>query len=535
MAPTGTVSLKLLVESTDQRVLFAEAGKDFVDFLFSILSLPVGTVTGLLTKQDMVGCLGNLYVSLDNLSETYMQPTANKDTLLKPMVSNYTANVPPLLPNLQSSTSTVNCYRCANTSYSTCRTYIANDSKSICPNCNSLMSQKATFVNPPERAASSSDEGGYVKGVVTYMIMDDLVIRPMSTISCITLLNKFSVKDVGVLEEKVIDFGMDEGVKLLKASMQSKSVLTDVFLGKKVGQSEVTNPLAVYIRDLGNARRIANTPDIISNLGDLFTEATDLSLELQSLSTAATTKVSLKLLVDVRGQRVLFAEAGKDFVDFLFNRMSLPVGIVVRLLNKEGMVGSLGKLYESIEKLSDVYMQPFQDKDALLKSKVFTSAATSLPHLLPNIESLKDLKQKCFYRCINYCCSYIAEEQTATCPQCRNTMSGQVQILATEKKSSITSLSSSLTSTSSSEGEGGFVKGVVTYMVMDDLKVKPMSTISSIALLNRFNVKDVGALEEKTVKIGMDEAVKLLKASLQSKTVLTDVFFGKKGNVLHPF
>ena len=51
------------------------------------------------------------------------------------------------------------------------------------------------------------------------------------------------------------------------------------------------------------------------------------------------------------------------------------------------------------------------------------------------------------------------------------------------------------------------MKGVVTYMVMDDLTVEPMSTISSIALLNRFNVKDVGALEEKTIKIGMDEVI----------------------------
>ncbi|EOY18347.1 Uncharacterized protein TCM_042952 [Theobroma cacao] len=31
------------------------------------------------------------------------------------------------------------------------------------------------------------------------------------------------------------------------------------------------------------------------------------------------------------------------------------------------------------------------------------------------------------------------------------------------------------------------------------------------------------------------EAVQLLKASLQSKTVLTDVFFGKKGNVSHAY
>lgn len=54
-------------------------------------------------------------------------------------------------------------------------------------------------------------------------------------------------------------------------------------------------------------------------------------------------------------------------------------------------------------------------------------------------------------------------------------------------------------------GGAGFVKGVVTYMVMDDLEVKPMSTISSITVLNKFNVKDVGALQEKTVSLGLNE------------------------------
>lgn len=48
----------------------------------------------------------------------------------------------------------------------------------------------------------------------------------------------------------------------------------------------------------------------------------------------------------------------------------------------------------------------------------------------------------------------------------------------------------------------GFVKDVVTDMVTDDLVVKPMSTISSIALLNKFNVKDVSA-----VNFGMEEVI----------------------------
>ena len=48
-----------------------------------------------------------------------------------------------------------------------------------------------------------------MKGVVTYMVMDDLEVKPMSTISVITLISKL-VKEVGALEEKVVDLDMDE-------------------------------------------------------------------------------------------------------------------------------------------------------------------------------------------------------------------------------------------------------------------------------------------------------------------------------------
>nr|POE85354.1 hypothetical protein CFP56_70359 [Quercus suber] len=54
-------------------------------------------------------------------------------------------------------------------------------------------------------------------------------------------------------------------------------------------------------------------------------------------------------------------------------------------------------------------------------------------------------------------------------------------------------------------GGGGYVKGVVTYMIVDDLEVKPMSAISSITLPNKLNVKHIGALEEQVVELGLDE------------------------------
>jgi hypothetical protein len=52
------------------------------------------------------------------------------------------------------------------------------------------------------------------------------------------------------------------------------------------------------------------------------------------------------------------------------------------------------------------------------------------------------------------------------------------------------------------------VQGVVTYTVMDDLKVAPMSTISGITLLNTFGITDIGSLQEKTVQLGYGEVIR---------------------------
>ncbi|KAI9156327.1 hypothetical protein LWI28_004418 [Acer negundo] len=96
---------------------------------------------------------------------------------------------------------------------------------------------------------------------------------------------------------------------------------------------------------------------------------------------AETSSMKLKLLIDTRAQKVLFAEAGKDFVDFLFYLLSLPVGSVIRLLKEKSLVGSFGKLYLSIEKLNETYMQPNQNKNSLLNPRA-PICATEFPLLL---------------------------------------------------------------------------------------------------------------------------------------------------------
>lgn len=53
--------------------------------------------------------------------------------------------------------------------------------------------------------------------------------------------------------------------------------------------------------------------------------------------------------------------------------------------------------------------------------------------------------------------------------------------------------------------EGGFVKGgLITYMVMDHLTVKPISSsMSTISVLNQLRVEDVALIEEKLMYLDM--------------------------------
>ncbi|CAO2825599.1 unnamed protein product [Amaranthus hypochondriacus] len=179
------------------------------------MSLPLGTVVKLLSQNKMVGCLGDLYKSVSSLNTQYFQTDGNKYSVLNPKSS---VNI-PLLSLKQTS------HKCPEKFY-TCGCGYRNVTDSIglkCPNCYGTMSAEMKYVKPVAAANSgncttqptSSGDGGYVKGVVTYMVMDNLEVKPMSTISGITLINMFHVKDISSLEEKEVHLCFEQ-VFLLK-------------------------------------------------------------------------------------------------------------------------------------------------------------------------------------------------------------------------------------------------------------------------------------------------------------------------------
>jgi hypothetical protein len=208
--------------------------------------------------------------------------------------------------------------------------------------------------------------------------------------------------------------------------------------------------------------------------------------------TAATTRpaLSMKLLIDTKAQRVLFAEVNKDVVDFLFSLLVLPIATAVRLLGSGSMVGSVGNLHSSVVKIDGAYVLSEDDLYALLHPTVSSQAAAS------NISLLRqpDPSPKGFFRCDN-CESprYMTDERGTKCLECRTPMMVEMRCVRPDSGGS---------REAASVGTRGFVQGIVTYTVTDNLKVTPMSSISSMTLLISHGVMDFSALQEKTVRLG---------------------------------
>lgn len=270
-------SLELLVDTSSNKVLYAEANKDFVDFLFNLLSLPIATIINLLKTtanhdgSDMVGCMGNLYKSIEALSSNYLQPNITKDSILNP-----TTVCPPNLfllnhhsPPSNNST-TKKFYTCSKStstasasasnscpgfsfrdtsplnfspasfgafggiSGSKSCNYVSDVPNTVCPSCTRGMSYELKFIAPGSSKSvdmASPSSSGYVKGVATYMVMDNLEVTPMSTRSTVSLF-KSHARDVASFVWKHVQVGPNEGVKILKASLETQAVLTTVFLEK---------------------------------------------------------------------------------------------------------------------------------------------------------------------------------------------------------------------------------------------------------------------------------------------------------------
>uniref|UniRef100_A0A8R7R7C8 Uncharacterized protein n=1 Tax=Triticum urartu TaxID=4572 RepID=A0A8R7R7C8_TRIUA len=69
---TKELPMKLLVDTRAQKVCFPEDDNEVVESLSSLLCIPMSTVINLLTKEHMVGSIGNVLDSLETLDAKYI-------------------------------------------------------------------------------------------------------------------------------------------------------------------------------------------------------------------------------------------------------------------------------------------------------------------------------------------------------------------------------------------------------------------------------------------------------------------------------
>ncbi|RDX65870.1 hypothetical protein CR513_55429, partial [Mucuna pruriens] len=467
------VSLKVLVDKEKNKVLFAEARKDFVDVLLSFLTLPLGTIARLVAKESnmqpvTVGSMSSLYESVSHLEEEHLWTQTCKEMLLQPR-SSMESYCQQLKLNIDDTHST---------EYFLCEDMDCSRKKS-----GGLLSifrnQRCTCGKLMNRVVSPENltlKNGFVKETASFIICDDLSVLPNVLVTCVNLLQKLGIKDMNVIEEQTVDISKREVVDLLKLSLLSKTPLTDFILKKK--------------------------PCV-----DNFNAINQSWLEIGEDSSDEGKRMVVKLLVRKSNKKILFANAEEDFADLLFSFLTLPLGGVLYMLEGCSSLSCIDKLYKSISELStDRYLMSQGLKEELINPKCAPQFSFG-NQILP-------IGEACLP--VYYCNAYFSNDKY----NLALATSARPLFYAYDTSARLETIDPKSSIVGSPSGTG-FAKGPSMFMVTDDLVVTPMSSISAVSYLNRLQVP-LSDLEERVISIGVKEGLGILKASLTSTSALTN-------------
>jgi hypothetical protein len=233
------MAIKLMVNKRSGKIMYAEAGKDFVDLLFSFLVMPTGAIAkqALVSKDNKekddtkVCCITNLYKSVESLSASLMK--GDKAVLLDPKVVSTTYTNDILRIESPSSATPPKYYACSNAgSYYSGGCYtsthnLSTQSGTVMCSCGSWLNREVQLV---DKAPVPVLPSGFVKKGANFVITDDFNIIPVnSTDTIIQLWTKLDVREPTELEERNATVGPNEVLGLLKAALVSNTALNDVF------------------------------------------------------------------------------------------------------------------------------------------------------------------------------------------------------------------------------------------------------------------------------------------------------------------
>lgn len=173
------------------------------------------------------------------------------------------------------------------------------------------------------------------------------------------------------------------------------------------------------------------------------------------------TKLRLRVMVDKESNKVLYAEAVKDFVDVLFSFFTFPLGTIARLVATDSNIeavqfGSISSLYQSVKDLDQQYLCTNTCKEMLLQPR--SSMEAYCQKLKLNIDDTEPLQH---FVCENWDC---VRKQSGACLSIfrnQKCSCGKVMNLVMFPPKKNLNLGN------------GFAKETATFIISDDLTVMP--------------------------------------------------------------
>ncbi|KAK1587316.1 hypothetical protein Q3G72_011697 [Acer saccharum] len=468
------ISLKALVNKENNRVIFAESDEDFIDVLFSFLTMPMGTIIKRIRyKTVRIGCMNNLYESIMNLDVQQFRTGACKNMLLYPRnaaeseCKRLKLNVDDGEPLRYFVCNRHECRLSGNKLLSHYRNAICG--------CGLHMDSEMGLSKKESEGSvfDARDRGVFLKGLTRFIITDALEVMPASVESSHSLLYALQVTDGKIIEEHSFNIGVDKVLTLLKHSLVEEAPLTKTLLEKN---PEPQLGKADFCR--GRYTKSRMTPASNTHEG-----------------------ICVKLTVSKSKNIVCYAEASEDFVDLLFSFLTVPLGYIMKeMCNIFG--GCISHLYKSVEKLdTEQFLKSCKHKEMLLSPKLAPDFSYENHPL-----SIEEDRHPPYYY-----------EWT------RNGVR-----LKSDKPSTLIEGSSTLTVMDpkfhfKEATSGGFLMGPSKFTITDNLIITPISPVSCMSLLNKLEVP-LNDVKECVVHVGCEEALKLLLASFESESALTNAF-----------
>ncbi|CAO2036329.1 unnamed protein product [Urochloa humidicola] len=491
-----TIEVKLFVDKEKKKVLFAESDKEFVDVLFSFLTMPLGTIVRLLGKQSQMGCLDEVYKSVEDLSTDFFQTKACKGMLLAPLNA-ASSHCSRLKINVDD-TKVRTVYVCRDESCLAHRDNAFSSVRDTVCKCGKVMkSVGESPQNDVSTAAGESEDGIFVKGCLKFIITDDFHVAPASTSLMLSLFEKFGVRDPIDLEKEVVNLSLDKISNLLKRSLTSKQPFTGYYFDVSTPPEDTS--LDMLPQNLHEQANKAEHKDKVDG-------------------------VKIKVLQEKNNSSLLCAEVGDDFVDLLFGLLSIPLGYMIKTFGQGYSKGCLDNLYSSINGSAKGCMKP-ECQSLLLAPRAWPFFGSGATKILQVEESAPNKVQ------VNSCfkCLKFSGFSTASINCHKKDHFGKIYCFCNEviKSSKLCELNPKSPSGGGGQGDAYVKGGHMKFMVTDGLRVLPFALSTTVQVLSDAKIK-TNELVENEMSLSKFQVMEIQRASLMSQNALSFVLLRPK-------